>query len=378
MNDAENALRKRLAIFLPGLYDGGAERVMLNLAAGLVEYGFDVDLVLAQAEGPFLRNVPASVRIVELNSRHLSAQRTLFSLPSLVRYLRSERPDAMLSSLNYANIIALWAKRLAGVPLRLSISEHNTFSREREQFTGQYRWLLHGLMRQFYPRADTIIAVSEGVADDLASVLGIPHEHIKVIYNPVITPELQTKKEARLEHPWFGKNQPPVVLAAGRLTKQKGFDVLIRAFAEVRSQRVARLLILGEGEDRSALIGLLRELDLEQDVGLPGFVSNPYSYMANASLFVLSSRWEGLPTVLVEAIYCGAPIISTDCPSGPREILKNGEYGQLVPVDDIGCLAQAINTVLDGKTLPIPQKSWQAFTLDTVLGQYVKTLLGTS
>lgn len=378
MNDAKNALRKRLAIFLPGLYDGGAERVMLNLAAGLVEFGFDVDLVLAQAEGPFLDNVPASVRIVELNSEHLSAQRTLFSLPSLVRYLRSERPDAMLSSLNYANIIALWAKRLAGVPLRLSISEHNTFSREREQLTGQYRWLLHGLMRRFYPQADTIIAVSEGVADDLASVLGIPHEHIKVIYNPVITPELQTKKEARPEHPWFGKNQPPVVLAAGRLTKQKGFDVLIRAFAEVRSQRVVRLLILGEGEDRSALIDLLRGLDLEQDVALPGFVSNPYSYMANASLFVLSSRWEGLPTVLVEALYCGPPIISTDCPSGPREILKNGEYGQLVPVDDIGCLAQAINSVLDGKTLPIPQTSWQAFALDTVLGQYVKTLLGTS
>jgi glycosyltransferase involved in cell wall biosynthesis len=377
MDDTMKASRKRLAIFLPGLYDGGAERTMLNLAVGLVEYGFEVDLVLAQAEGPYLNEVPNSVRLVELNTTHLSAQRTLFSLPSFVRYLRSERPDAMLSSLNYANIVALWAKRLAGVPLRLSISEQNTFSVERGKYPGFYRWLLHGLMRLVYPWADTIIAVSEGVAQDLAGVLGIPHERIKVIYNPIITPELQIKKEAPLEHPWFGKNQPPIVLAVGRLTKQKGFDILIRAFAQVRRQRIVRLLILGEGEERSALISLVRELDLAQDVELPGFVSNPYPYMANASLFVLSSRWEGLPTVLVEALYCGAPLIATDCPSGPREILKNGKYGRLVPVDDIDCLAQAINSVLDGNTLPISQTSWQAFELDSVIRQYLKTLLGT-
>jgi glycosyltransferase involved in cell wall biosynthesis len=369
--------KKRLAIFLPGLYDGGAERVMLNLAAGFAERGFEVDLVLAQAEGPFVSEVPSSVRMIELNTTHLSAQRTLSSLPSLVRYLRSERPVAMLSCLNYANIVALWAKFLARVPVRLSVCEQNTFSSEREQFPGYSRWLFQGLMRLVYPRADTIIAVSQGVADDLVKVLRVPPQSVKVIYNPVITPELQVKKDASIDHPWFEKNQPPVVLAVGRLTKQKGFDVLIRAFAQVRRKRVARLLILGEGEDRWELIGLAKKLEVDKDVDLPGFVSNPYPYMANASVFVLSSRWEGLPTVLVEALFCGVPLVATDCPSGPREILKNGQYGQLVPVENTDSLSQAIINALDGNIRPIPQNSWQAFTLDSVIKQYVSTLLGT-
>ena len=367
---------KHMAIFLPGLYDGGAERVMLNLAAGLVEYGFKVDLVLAQAEGAYMDEIPASVRLVELNKRHTSARRTLSSLPSLVRYLRLERPVAMLSCLNYANVIALWARRLSGVPFRITISEQNTFSSERDQLPARYRWPIYGMMKLVYPWADAITAVSEGAADDLASVLSIPREHIQVIYNPIITPELQVKKDAPLEDPWFGENQPPVVLAVGRLTKQKGFDTLIQAFAKVRRLREVHLLILGEGEDRLSLLNLLRELKLEQDVRLPGFVSNPYQYMANASMFVLSSRWEGLPTVLVEALYCGASLVATDCPSGPREILKNGQYGQLVPVDDADCLAQAINSALDKKALPISPASWQAFELSNVIKQYVKTLLG--
>ena len=372
-----NASSKRLAFFLPGLYDGGAERIILNLATGLVDYGFEVDLVLAQAEGPFVSEVSSSVRLIELNTTHLSAQRTLFSLPSLVRYLRSERPVAMLSCLNYANIVAIWAKFLARAPVRLSISEHNTFSSERKLFPGYYRWLLQGLMKLVYPRADTIIAVSEGVADDLVKVLHIPPQRVKVIYNPVITPDLQVKKDAAIEHPWFEKNQPPVVVAVGRLTKQKGFDVLIRAFAQLRRKRVARLLILGEGEERSELIGLAKKLEVDQDVDLPGFVSNPYPYMANASVFVLSSRWEGLPTVLVEALFCGVQLVATDCPSGPREILKNGQYGQLVPVEDADSLSQAIINALDGNVRPVPQISWQAFKLDTVIKQYVTTLLGT-
>jgi glycosyltransferase involved in cell wall biosynthesis len=369
--------KKRLAIFLPGLYDGGAERVMLNLTQGLVDYGFEVDLVLSQAEGPFVSEVSKSIRMIELNKTHLSAQRTLFSLPSLVRYLRRERPVAMLSCLNYANIVATWAKLLARVPVRLAVNEQNTFSSEREQFSGYSRWLLQGLMRLVYPQADAIIGVSEGVADDLVKVLRIPPQRVKVIYNPVITPELQDKKDGVLEHPWFEKNQPPVVLGVGRLTKQKGFDMLIQAFAQVRRKRVVRLVILGEGEERSKLLDLARQLGVDQDVDLPGFVSNPYPYMANASVFVLSSRWEGLPTVLVEALFCGVQLISTDCPSGPSEILKNGQYGQLVPVDHADSLSQAINNVLDGNTLPISEGSWQAYTLDTVVKQYVSTLLGT-
>ena len=368
--------KKRIAIFLPGLYDGGAQRVMLNLAGGLISHDFDVDIVLVQAEGPYLSEVPSSVRLVELNTKHLSGQRTLYSIPSLVSYIRREKLVAMLSGLNYVNVVALWAKRLAGVPLRLIISEHNTISSEGANLPRYFRWILHTFMKSTYPKADGIIAVSEGVAKDLAEVLGITREKIRVIYNPIITPDIKVKKDEPLEDPWFGNNQPPVVLAIGRLTKQKGFDVLIQAFALVRRQRIAHLLILGEGEEHLSLMSLVKELGLEKEVRLPGFISNPYHYMANASLFVLSSRWEGLPTVLVEALYCGTRLIATDCPSGPREILKNGLYGQLVPVDNVDCLAQAILSALDGEKSSVSPASWQAFELDSVITQYISTLVG--
>jgi glycosyltransferase involved in cell wall biosynthesis len=368
--------QKRLAIFLPGLLGGGAERTMLNLAQGLAGQGYAVDLVLAQAEGPYLAKVPESVRLVELNAWHLRAWRTLASLPALVRYLRRVRPETMLSALNRANITALWAQRLAGVPQRVVINEQNTFSRSNQQLPNWYSQLMLRLVRCFYPWADGIVAVSKGVGDDLARVAGIPRERIQVIYNPVVTPELRKKAQDSLDHPWFQPGQPPVLLAVGSLTAQKDFTTLIRTFAQVRETRLVRLLILGEGQERLALEALVRQLGLEQDVSLPGFVANPYSYMARASLFVLSSRWEGLPTVLIEALYCGIPLISTDCPSGPREILRDGQYGQLVPVGDVNALAWAIETTLAGKAPRPPQESWRPFELEVVVDQYINTLLG--
>jgi glycosyltransferase involved in cell wall biosynthesis len=216
------------------------------------------------------------------------------------------------------------------------------------------------------------------VADDLARVINIPRNDVKVVFNPIIFPEMRIKKEATFADPWFDTGQPPVILAIGRLTKQKGFDTLIRAFSEVRKQRQVHLLILGEGEDRVPLTNLIKELNLDTEVRLPGFVSNPYPYLVNASLFVLSSRWEGLPTVLVEALYCEVPIIATDCPSGSREILKDGKYGRLVPVEDIDGLIREINSVLDGNRAAITPDSWQPFESTTVIRQYEKLMLGIS
>jgi glycosyltransferase involved in cell wall biosynthesis len=376
MVNAVNNSQKRWAIFLPGLYGGGAERVMLNLAEGLVRQGYAVDLVLAQAEGPYLSEVPESVKLVELKTRKLSGLRTIASLPALVRYVRHERPDALLSGL-HANIVALWARRWAAIPLRVVISEHNTFSHQNWQLPGWYSRLMLRLVRRFYPWADAIIAVSEGVADDLAQIARIARDSIQVIYNPIVTPELQTKANEPLEHLWFDSGETPVVLAVGRLTAQKDFGTLIKAFAMVRRTHRARLLILGEGEERPEMETLVRRFGLEQDVRLPGFVPNPYPYMARASMFVLSSRWEGLPTVLVEALYCGAPVIATDCQSGPREILRDGRYGQLVPVGDVTSLALAIERMLDDSTPRPPCESWEPFELGTVVNEYTSILLGT-
>ncbi|MCI0562551.1 MAG: glycosyltransferase [Nitrososphaera sp.] len=362
--------RKQFAIYLPSLTGGGAERAMLNLAQGLAECGYAVDLVLAQAKGPYLGDVHAPIRLVDLK-----ASRVLTSLPALARYLRRERPAALISALDYANVVALWARRLAGIPSRVLVNEQNTISHSARNSVRWRQRMVPHLVRRFYPWADYVIGNSQGVADDLSQVAGLHHERIKILYNPVVTLELREKARVSLNHPWFKASQPPVVLAVGRLTRQKDFPTLIRAFARVRQTRPARLLILGEGPDRPALEALVNQLGLEDDVALPGFVENPYAYMSRASLYVLSSRWEGLPTVLIEALYCGPPIIATDCPSGPREILADGQHGLLVPVGDVMTLTQAIGDGLAGKTPHPTEESWQRYSLETVVDQYLGLLL---
>lgn len=363
-------VKPKLAIFLPSLSGGGAERAMLNLAHGLAEYGCAVDLVLAQAKGPYLSDVHDSIRIVDLK-----ALRVMTSLPALARYLRREQPKALVSSLDFASIVALWARRLAGIPIRVLINEQNTISISARKSVRRRERIVPRLAKHFYPWADYVTGNSQGVADDLSQVIGLPRERIKVLYNPVVTPELQKKARVPLNHPWFEDGQSPVVLAVGRLTKQKDFPTLIRAFAQARQARPARLLILGEGADRPALEALVNQLGLNDDVAMPGFVENPYPYMRRASLYVLPSRWEGLPTVLIEALYCGPPVIATDCPSGPREILADGQHGLLVPVGDVKALAQAIESGLAGKS-PLPtNKSWHPYSLDVVVDQYISLLL---
>jgi glycosyltransferase involved in cell wall biosynthesis len=256
------------------------------------------------------------------------------------------------------------------------VNEQNTISITARHSGQRRQRMVPALVKMTYPWADTVIGNSRGVAQDLVRITGLPDTRIKVLYNPVVTPELHEKLQARPAHPWLLPGQPPVVLAVGRLTAQKDFPTLIRAFAEVRKSRPARLLILGEGPDRGALEELVLEFDLSKDVSLAGFVDNPYPYMARASLFVLSSRWEGLPTVLIEALYCGVPVVATDCPSGPREILAEGKYGALVPMQDVPTLAQTIAQALDGRTPRPSVESWQPYELENIVDQYVQTLLG--
>jgi glycosyltransferase involved in cell wall biosynthesis len=237
--------------------------------------------------------------------------------------------------------------------------------------------LVPSLVRRSYPRADGIAAVSAGVADDLAGVLGLPRHRVQVINNPVIVPELSTMMEQPCEHPWFVGDHPPVLLAVGRLSPQKDFECLLRAFATVRAETDARLMILGEGPERARLESLVTELGLTGDVELPGWVGNPYPYMARSDLFVLSSRWEGLPTVLIEALFCGLRIVATDCPSGPQEILDGGRYGALVPVGDHAALAAAIIASLRDEGPAPTRESWEQYGQQVVTGQYLAALAGT-
>lgn len=365
--------QERLAIYLPSLVGGGAERALLNLAVGFTRRDYSVDFVLAQCEGAFMAQFPESVRLVELNPLHVRTGRSIISLPALVQYIRKKRPKALITGL-HANVIAIWARRMARVPLRLVISEHNTLSLRNKMLPIGYQQLMLGLIRQNYPLADVIAAVSEGVADDLSHTARLPRDRIQVIHNPIITPELALKAREGVDHPWFKPSEPPVILSVGRLSPQKDFPILLNAFARVRQSHPARLLILGEGPERTALVSLVKQLGLEEQVSMPGFIANPYPYMVRAAVFALSSRWEGLPTVLVEALYCGIPIVATDCPHGPREILRDGLYGKLVPVGDVESLALAIQTTLEGDVIHPPLESWTPYELDTIVGHYINVI----
>jgi glycosyltransferase involved in cell wall biosynthesis len=380
---------------------------MLNLAGAFCARGHRVDLIVCRAGGELRDQVPNGVRLVELrraSPRIWSRLRVLAAdpaglasllrpvllpirptskvryLPDLVRYLRRERPQVLLSAMTDMNLAALWARRLARVPTELVISEHINLSQSVQAAFNRRKWryrFLPPLLARTYPWAEAIIAVSIGVADDLSTLAEIPRERILTIYNPVVTPDLEEKSRALCDHPWFAPGSPPVLLAVGRFTAQKDLPTLLRAFARVRRMRPVRLLLLGEGEERTKLEALVRELGVAADVALPGFVLNPFPYMARAAMLVLSSLHEGLAMVVIEALACGCPVVSTDCPSGPAEILEGGRYGALVPVGDVEAMAKAIHAALDGTHDPELLKTRAAeFSLERAAERYLAVLCG--
>ncbi|MCA9073542.1 MAG: glycosyltransferase [Planctomycetaceae bacterium] len=329
--------RNPITILVPSLGVGGAIRTAIHLAAGIADRGYCVDLVSMRNLDALSGEVPDSVRLVQFG-----ASRVRWSLPSLVSYVKTEQPRSVIAISTVANLMALAAIRLARTSTPLLVTEHNHLSSKaisRELWTNR---LSPWLARLTYSGADAIAAVSDGVADDLADITRIARERIQVIYNPTYSPQYEFQARMPLVDDWFVPEAPPVILAAGRLHPQKDFPTLLRAFREFRSTRNARLVILGEGPERGHLEHVIHQLELNSDVRLPGFDPNPFRYMSRARMFVLSSRWEGLPGVLIQAMSVGCPVVSTDCPSGASEILHKGELGRLVPVGDHRSLANAM------------------------------------
>ena len=394
--------RKHVALFIRSLgADGaGAERVWLNLAGDFAARNYRVDLVLGRRTGYLADAVPPRVRVVDLGVRSrwplvsailrdpvsagslapalaaLPPPWILAAVPALADYLARERPDALLSALSYSNLAALWARQRAGVSVRVVISERNTLSVRTAHARGAQWRALPKVEARWYPRADAILAVSQGVADDLAHTAGLARDRITVTYNPVDLAAIESAAREPVAHPWLAPGERPVVLGVGKLKPQKGFDVLLRAFARVRANRPARLVILGEGPQRRALEQLARGLELApDDVALPGFVANPYAWMARSAVFALSSRWEGLPNALIEALACGCAVVSTDCPSGPAEILAGGRLGPLVPVDDAEALAAAIGGALAPSDQSARRARARDFAIERVAPRYLAALL---
>ena len=361
-----------IALFVPSLHGGGAERVILDIATELANRGVPVDLVLVKAEGHYLDLVPKGVRLIDLNSHRAAA-----SLLKLVRYIRREQPIALLSTLTQASVIALVAKLLLGGRLRIVTRIANTYSEELATGTFKHRQALR-LLKALFPVADGIVAVSQGVADDLIELHPAIASRVTTIYNPVARAEIVKQSVAPVNHTWFETDNAPVVLSVGRLAKVKDHATLLRAFAEVLRSRQARLLILGEGPEHENLLALAVLLGVSQQVDLPGFKVNPFAYMSKARVFALSSRYEGFPNVLVQAMACGTPVVSTDCRSGPREILEDGKWGRLVPVGDWHSMAEAIIDTLDN---PVPSNRLisraSVYSADASIDRYLEVLTGT-
>ncbi|MBK1694393.1 glycosyl transferase [Chromatium weissei] len=344
--------------------------MLINLIRGFAAFDQTIDLVVTRTDSPHLARLPSQVNLIPLSTQH-----TFSAIPALARYLYKNRPTVMLAAKDRAGRVAVLARAIAQTNTRLVLRLGTNLSAAMAMRTAPERWLRYAPIRLLYPQLDLIIAVSEGVATDTAQIARIPRERIRVIRNPVITPELNSLAMEPAPHSWLEQNQPPVILGMGRLQRQKDFSTLIRAFAQVRATHDCRLIILGEGGGRAQLTELITELNLNADVILPGFQANPYAWLARAKLFVLSSAWEGSPNVLTEALALGVPVVATDCPSGPAEILNNGQYGTLVSIGDAAAMAQAMIATLNQPLSPLLlRQAVIEYTQEYSAAQYLQAL----
>lgn len=327
---------------------------MVTLAQGFAERGLVVDVVLVRAGGPFLEELPPDVRVVDLKS-----SRTLVALPKLAYYLATKRPRAVLATLRHANIAAWLARCISRTSMPIVFRETNARS-------------LGALARFCYARVEGVVALSAAAREKLVSQ-GVPTDKVKLIYNPANTPDIDIKAREEVVHSYF-YGARKIILAVGRLVREKDYPTLIRSIKILRKKSNVKLLILGEGGRRGDLENMIVEEGLEEFVSMPGFVENPFAYMRAADLFVLSSASEGLPNALIQAMACGTPVVSTDCPTGPNEILQDGKWGRLVPVGDAEALASAMAAALDDPSPPDVRTRAADFSVDKAVDAYLDAL----
>lgn len=361
---------EKIAFFLPSLSGGGAERVLVTLANSLVRRGHPVDFVLCSRSGPYLNELDERVNIVDLQTCRVVA-----AVIPLLRYLRRARPHALVSSLMHSNVVSALAITLDGHRTRLVLREASTPGAGGRKASFKYSVLLK-MVGWAYRRADALVAVSQGALDQMVRVLHLPARVVKqVILNPVIDQSLRDKTALAPQPNWPWADEEPTLLGVGRLVPDKDFTTLLRALARVNQARPARLIILGDGPERETLEAEALRLGMAGRVWMPGFVDNPFAHMRQASAFVLSSRREGLPNVLIQAMACGTPVVATRCPSGPEEILENGRLGALVEVGDVQAMTAAILDILEGRT-GAKGLSDNRYDVEVVTDQYQALILG--
>jgi glycosyltransferase involved in cell wall biosynthesis len=360
--------RGKLTMILPDFGGGGAERIMVFLANAFVERGIRTTFLAGRAEGPCLTDLSPKVSLVDLG-----VPRFVRAVPALVRHMNTNPPDVVLSAMTHANLVTLLASRLARRGPRIVVAEHNSTTMLSNAGHGPKHLVKTALLRTLYPRADCVTFVSRAMQGEFSDLLGLAPDRLATIYNPVPVDRLRRMAANGSRHPWLVQKTGSVVVAAGRLTGQKDFPLLLRAFA--RLSGTARLIIFGEGPDRDSLEQLRSKLQLEDRVDLPGFVDNLPAELGAADLFVLSSRWEGLPGVLLEAMALDVPVVATDCPTGPQEILQGGRWGKLVPVGSEEALAAAMQASLEEPQPIASHEALSRFDTEYIVDQYLSVLL---
>lgn len=357
-----------LAFYVPSLTVGGAERVTVSVANGLAERGYDVHLLVSYYEGSFVGEVDDAVTVFDLETPRVPGLGIGASVPRLVSYLRRQSPSMVFAQMIYASDVLLTAHLLAGSDALVVPTVHNTVGMHdppKERLVQRLATVLSG-------RADRFVAVSAGAAQSVVEELAVPEEKVSVLHNPIPVADIRAQACESADHEWTADEELDVVLGIGRLAPQKDFETFLRAFADVYAANPnTRAIIIGRGPERERLEAIARDLGIAEVVDFTGYVDNPYSYMADADVLAMSSIHEGLPTVLIEALACGCPVVSTDCPSGPRTILEDGTHGPLVPVADAPALGEA---VLDTLNAP-PDRSTlvdraRDFAPETVLDDY--------
>lgn len=355
---------KSICFFAPNLAGGGAERVISILATYFGEEGYKVDLILADAMGPYLSNLPKSVNIIDLKCK-----KVIFTLPKLIDYLKKSQPNILFTSQMHVSTIAIWANKIAGVRTKVIIRQPTMLApqHEKKSWSAKLKQKIFLSTSRF---AHKIIVTSKNMAYEFHMLSGISNDKIKIVYNPVPIESIQMKM-GKYSNSFLIDSNLPIILGVGRLVEVKGFETLIKSFNIVQKSIPSQLIILGEGPLRPKLESLIEELELNKDIHLIGFVENPYEYMRLAKVFVLSSLWEGFPNGMVEAMTCGAAIVSTNCQGGASEILEEGKWGHLVPVTDEVAMANAIVKVLIDKDLPDVCKRANDFSINSICKEYM-------
>lgn len=363
-------IKQLIAVFVATSGHSGVDRLIGNLVPAIARRGYSVDVLKIHGHGPHFKEMAPGVRLIDLGAKHVYS-----SFSALAEYMNLYKPTVMLTDKDRVNRTALLARRWTRAPMRLVVSSGTTISIDLAHRGRFERWLQKHSMRYLYPWADNVIVTSKGVADDMATYTGLTRERINVIPCPVVPNDIFERRVPPPEHPWFQADAPPVILGVGELGPRKDFATLVRAFAKLRKIRPCRLVIIGKGNQRDRLMMMAKQLGVREEVDFPGFVQNPYPYMAHSALLAMTSRWEGLGFVLIEALAVGTPVVSTDCPSGPSEILGGGRYGHLVPVGDVDSLANSLYaTLMNPLPADIIQQAARPYEIENSTTAYLAAL----